>query len=86
MDYPSLICFCYSVAVGVFVAGLISFLSPCVLPLVPGYVSIISGVGAEQLKLQWQTRHRSIVATNITDAPSRKKVVSSIVVYIRPSA
>src|ERR1035441_7315666 len=36
----------------VFVAGLISFLSPCVLPLVPGYVSLISGVGVEQLKLK----------------------------------
>jgi cytochrome c-type biogenesis protein len=36
----------------VFVAGLISFLSPCVLPLVPGYVSLISGVGVEELKLQ----------------------------------
>ncbi|MGD0791337.1 MAG: cytochrome c biogenesis protein CcdA [Terriglobales bacterium] len=35
-----------------FVAGLISFLSPCVLPLVPGYVSLISGVGVEQLKLK----------------------------------
>ena len=35
-----------------FVAGLISFLSPCVLPLVPGYVSLISGVGVEQLKAQ----------------------------------
>jgi len=34
----------------VFVAGLISFLSPCVLPLVPGYVSMLSGVGVEQLK------------------------------------
>jgi len=33
-----------------FVAGLISFLSPCVLPLVPGYVSLISGVGVEELK------------------------------------
>lgn len=33
-------------------AGLISFLSPCVLPLVPGYVSLISGVGVEELKLQ----------------------------------
>src|SRR4030081_422863 len=29
-----------------------SFLSPCVLPLVPGYVSLISGVGVEQLKTQ----------------------------------
>ena len=36
----------------VFVAGLLSFLSPCVLPLVPGYVSLISGVGVEQLKLK----------------------------------
>jgi cytochrome c-type biogenesis protein len=34
----------------VFVAGLISFLSPCVLPLVPGYVSMLSGVGVDQLK------------------------------------
>src|SRR5881275_3222643 len=35
-----------------FVAGLVSFLSPCVLPLVPGYVSLISGVGVEELKDQ----------------------------------
>jgi len=35
-----------------FAAGLISFLSPCVLPLVPGYVSLISGVGVEELKSQ----------------------------------
>ena len=33
-----------------FAAGLISFLSPCVLPLVPGYISIISGFSLEQLK------------------------------------
>ncbi|MDT7602257.1 MAG: cytochrome c-type biosis protein [Acidobacteriota bacterium] len=33
-----------------FVAGLASFLSPCVLPLVPGYISLMSGVSAEHLK------------------------------------
>jgi cytochrome c-type biogenesis protein len=38
--------------IAAFLAGLVSFLSPCVLPLVPGYVSLISGVGAEQLKSQ----------------------------------
>jgi cytochrome c-type biogenesis protein len=32
-----------------FAAGIISFLSPCVLPLVPGYVSFISGVSLEAL-------------------------------------
>lgn len=33
-----------------FLAGLVSFLSPCVLPLVPGYISMLSGVGIEQLR------------------------------------
>jgi cytochrome c-type biogenesis protein len=32
------------------VAGLLSFVSPCVLPIVPGYLSFISGVNVGQLK------------------------------------
>jgi cytochrome c-type biogenesis protein len=36
--------------IAAFFAGLISFLSPCVLPLVPGYLSMISGAGLEELK------------------------------------
>src|ERR671937_281499 len=32
-----------------FVAGLVSFLAPCVLPLVPGYLSAVSAVDAGQL-------------------------------------
>ena len=33
-----------------FAAGLLSFLTPCVLPLVPGYISLMSGVSVEHLK------------------------------------
>ena len=33
-----------------FAAGILSFLSPCVLPLVPGYISLISGVSIDSLK------------------------------------
>lgn len=33
----------------VFLAGVVSFLSPCVLPLVPGYISFISGMSLEEL-------------------------------------
>ncbi len=33
-----------------FLAGLASFLSPCVLPLVPGYISLMSGVSIDRLK------------------------------------
>ena len=32
-----------------FGAGLISFLSPCVLPLIPGYISFISGVSIKEM-------------------------------------
>lgn len=33
-----------------FLAGVVSFLSPCVLPLVPGYVSMLSGESIEALR------------------------------------
>ncbi len=33
-----------------FTAGLLSFLSPCVLPLIPGYISYLSGVSLKELK------------------------------------
>src|SRR5919198_2681506 len=32
-----------------FAAGLVSFASPCVLPLIPGYLSFVSGVGFDEL-------------------------------------
>ena len=33
-----------------FVAGVVSFLFPCVLPLVPGYISMLSGTSVEELR------------------------------------
>lgn len=50
-----------------FVAGLLSFLSPCVLPLVPGYLSIISGVSLDQLKNEAQNASlkRSVIVSSI---------------------
>ncbi len=35
-----------------FAAGLISFLSPCVLPLIPSYLSVVSGVSLEEMQEQ----------------------------------
>lgn len=32
------------------IAGMVSFLSPCVLPLVPGYLSAVSGLSVEELE------------------------------------
>lgn len=40
-----------NVSIGIaFLAGFLSFLSPCVLPLVPGYISYISGVSLDEMK------------------------------------
>ncbi len=47
-----------------FVAGIISFLSPCVLPLVPGYVSMLSGIGVEQLRAGQPARN-SLFASSL---------------------
>ena len=33
-----------------FLAGLISFLSPCVLPLIPGYIAYISGTSFNKVR------------------------------------
>jgi cytochrome c-type biogenesis protein len=48
-----------------FFAGLISFFSPCVLPLVPGYVSLISGAGLEELKTAHSQLRRKMMVNSI---------------------
>lgn len=51
--------------IAAFLAGLVSFLSPCVLPLVPGYVSLISGAGVEQLKAQESQLLRKLMLNSV---------------------
>jgi cytochrome c-type biogenesis protein len=51
--------------VAAFIAGLISFLSPCVLPLVPGYVSIISGASIEQLQAKDQKLMKTVMLHSV---------------------
>ena len=50
---------------GALLAGLVSFLSPCVLPLVPGYISMLSGIGMEQLRQgEMQAKEKNQCARN----------------------
>jgi len=48
----------YLIAFG---AGLISFLSPCVLPLIPGYISYISGQSLQEILNQKKINFFSLV-------------------------
>jgi cytochrome c-type biogenesis protein len=47
-----------------FAAGILSFLSPCVLPLVPGYISLISGVSIDRLK-EGASSRRAVILNSL---------------------
>jgi len=51
--------------VAAFLAGAISFLSPCVLPLVPGYVSYVAGHSASAVDLLPQARRRQAIGMSL---------------------
>src|SRR3989338_4143510 len=48
-----------------FLGGVFSFLSPCVLPLVPGYLSLMSGVSIEKLKTGEREAARAVAVNAV---------------------
>ncbi|HYE24653.1 MAG TPA: cytochrome c biogenesis protein CcdA [Clostridia bacterium] len=52
--------------IAAFVAGILSFLSPCVLPLVPGYVSLISGTSVDDLQSAGRGSLRRVMMNSLT--------------------
>lgn len=49
---------------GAFLGGVLSFLSPCVLPLIPSYVSYITGISFEDFKTADKARVRKLTLLN----------------------
>lgn len=50
-----------------FAAGVLGFLSPCVVPLIPGYISFVSGLSLGEMAPQERRRHagRVVAATGL---------------------
>jgi len=48
-----------------FVAGLFSFVSPCVLPLVPGYISFISGISLEEIEQGGKQNKNKVIISSL---------------------
>ncbi len=46
-------------------AGLLSFFSPCVLPLIPGYLSVATGLGASEVLDGTGSRSRMLLGTSL---------------------
>ena len=53
-------------------AGLVSFLSPCCLPLVPGYLAYVSGTAGADAESAETPAQRGVVATALALAPSTR--------------
>ena len=63
-----------------FGAGLLSFISPCVLPLIPGYLSYISGLSLDQMR---GTSPAAGAAVAVAAPPeSRRQVILSSLAFI----
>jgi cytochrome c-type biogenesis protein len=75
-------------------AGLVSFLSPCVLPLVPGYLSYVTGLSGAELGEQERTTPAAAAAAAdpgasgaaLATAPAPGSVVVGSAVVTRPAA
>ena len=68
---------------GAFIAGVLSFISPCVLPLIPGYLSFISGVSLEEMRGMQPVAAGAAggtmtVATGVSNAAKRQVIVTSL--------
>jgi cytochrome c-type biogenesis protein len=66
-----------------FGAGLLSFISPCVLPLVPGYLSYISGLSLDEMRGGALASGAGSVGVVVTPSPAaRRQVVVSSLAFI----
>src|SRR5690606_4089364 len=62
-------------------AGLVSFASPCVLPLVPGYVGYVSGMAAANAGNARGASGGATTATRVA-APSRGRVLAGVGLFV----
>ena len=68
---------------GAFIAGVLSFISPCVLPLIPGYLSFISGVSLEEMRGMQPVAAGAgggtmTVSTGVSAAAKRQVIITSL--------
>src|ERR1700743_735944 len=51
--------------IAAFAVGFISFISPCVLPLVPGYLSAVSGISLAEMKSGDRSLHKILIPASV---------------------
>jgi cytochrome c-type biogenesis protein len=61
-----------------FIAGLLSFISPCVLPLIPGYLSYVSGLSLDEMRGASVPSVGGGTAVAVASPARRRVLISSI--------
>lgn len=66
------------------IAGLVSFLSPCVLPLVPGYVSYVTGLAGADLDAALGTdpKGRPVASSGASRTRVRGRILAGSVLFV----
>jgi cytochrome c-type biogenesis protein len=66
-----------------FGAGLLSFISPCVLPLIPGYLSYVSGLSLDELRGgPAQAGAGAVAVATAAPAAARRRLVGASLAFI----
>jgi cytochrome c-type biogenesis protein len=63
-----------------FIAGLLSFVSPCVLPLIPGYVSFVSGVTLDEMTGASATSGPAVAV--LAPSATRRRVLLTALAFV----
>jgi cytochrome c-type biogenesis protein len=65
-----------------FGAGLLSFISPCVLPLIPGYLSYISGMSLDEMRGNTPASAAGAAVAVAAPVDARRRVILSSLAFI----
>ncbi len=72
-----------SVGIGLaFLAGVVSFLSPCILPIVPGYISFVTGLSLDELSPDDARKGSDTRAPGGSAAGARKKAAVHAALFV----
>jgi cytochrome c-type biogenesis protein len=65
-----------------FGAGILSFISPCVLPLIPGYLSYLSGLSLDDMRGTTAASGSGVAVAVAAPAGARRQVIVASLAFI----
>src|SRR6201986_2851251 len=67
---------------GAFLAGIVSFLSPCVLPIIPGFLAYLAGGAGRKKEVVHDGNVVSVVDAKPETGPSRREIFINSIFFV----